>query len=343
MSNSDQIDDGVLEEFRVEFMGCWQRLPNKAFFLTLLAAWLALFQVLGNSTFGYVTTPSLMSAMYISYHGMANSLMESDQGFAVLVPLIVLGFYWFKRRELLALDHRVWPPALLLVVAGLMLHMLGYMVQQPLISVVGLFTGLYGLTGLAWGLAWLRASFFPFLLFGFCVPLGSLADPITLRLRLLVTQLVGLVCHTLLAIDVIADGTALRDPTNRYSYEVAAACSGIRSLIATFALAVIMAFFSFRKPWKRVIVMASAIPLAVLGNLLRMLSIVIAAEVGGQKWGNLVHDGGPGGLFSLLPYIPAFVVLLLLDRHWGDAPMPNAAPPGPAALGGTALCGDKPA
>ena len=52
-------------------------------------------------------------------------------------------------------------------------------VQEARISIMGLFTGIYGLMGLAWGLAWLRASFFPFVLFVFAVPFGSLAEPVT--------------------------------------------------------------------------------------------------------------------------------------------------------------------
>jgi len=45
----DQPTDGIIEEFRTEFLKCWERLPNKGFFLVLLAAWLALFQFRGNS------------------------------------------------------------------------------------------------------------------------------------------------------------------------------------------------------------------------------------------------------------------------------------------------------
>jgi len=51
--------NGVLEEFRIEFLNCWQRLPNKGFFLGLFAAWLALFRFLGKSTLGYIPTASL--------------------------------------------------------------------------------------------------------------------------------------------------------------------------------------------------------------------------------------------------------------------------------------------
>jgi len=165
--------------------------------------------------------------------------------------------------------------------------------------------------GLAWGLAFLRESFFPFVLFAFAVPLGSLALPLTFRLRVLVCQLVELVCHSTLAIDVIREGTGLKDPTGHYQYEVAAACSGIRSFASISMMAIVYGMVSFRPWWKRLTLIASAVPLAVAGNLVRMLTIVIAAEIGGQKWGNYVHQST---LFGIIPYIPAILGLLLLGR-----------------------------
>jgi len=82
---------------------------------------------------------------------------------------------------------------------------------------------------------------------------------------------------------------------------VEAACSGMRSLIAVFLLATIYGFFVFRSPWKRLLLMALALPFSVLGNLARMLLIIMAAELGGQSWGNYVHEGGPLGIISLVP------------------------------------------
>jgi len=253
-------------------------------------------------------------------------LPGNEETVGLVMPLVVLVIFWLKRRELLRLELKPWPAALGLVVLGLILHVGGYLVQQPRISVVGLFTGLYGLTGLAWGSGWMRASFFPFFLFVFCVPLGSLAISITFKLRLLVCELVEGVSHYLLAIDVLREGTILKDPTNRYQYEVAAACSGIRSLTATLGFGVVLGFFSCRKWWKRGLMIAAAFPLAVLGNLLRMLAIVIAAEFWGQEAGNYVHEGGPGGIFSLLPYVPAFIGLLYLERRLQDPPLEPALP-----------------
>ena len=68
----------------------------------------------------------------------------------------------------------IWPAGLWLVCLALVLHIFGYMGQQPKASVLALFIGIYGLMGLAWGPAFLKASFFPFFLFAFCVPLGML-------------------------------------------------------------------------------------------------------------------------------------------------------------------------
>ena len=147
----------------------------------------------------------------------------------------------------------------------------------------------------------------------FSVPLATHLDFILVPLRHLVTWLVEMVAH-LFGIDIIRQGTQLLDPTGHYQYEVAAACGGMRSLIAVFLLATVYAFGAFRAPGQRIFLMALAVPFAVLGNLLRLLCIVVAAEMGGQEWGNYVHQGGPGGIFSLLPYVPGIVGLLLVGR-----------------------------
>jgi exosortase len=309
----DQPTNGILEDFRIQFLDCWQRLPNKGLFFVLLAAWLALFHFLGNSTLGYIPTPSLLSWMRTAY-GPGLGTGGSDDSHGKLIPFVVLGLLWWKRKQLLALPLRAWWPGLVLVAFGLALHLLGYMAQQPCVSIVALFVGIYGLTGLAWGPQWLRESFFPFFLFAFCVPLGWNAVAITFPLRLLVCRAVELISGYILQIDILRVGTALINPTGHYQYDVAAACSGIRSLFATVAVAIIYAMLCFRLWWKRAVLVASAVPLAIFGNIVRMLTIIIAAEIWGQEGGNYVHEGGPVGILSLLPYVAAFAGLILLGR-----------------------------
>jgi exosortase len=311
--NEHQISNKPLN-FWQDSMDCWRRLPNKVFFFLLLAAWLALFQFLGNSILGYIHTPSLFSWMSEAYNSPNPA---ADDGHGDFIPFLVIGLFWWKRKELLASSFNIWWPGLLFLVVGMLLHISGYVLQQPRVSIVALFIGIYGLMGLAWGREWLRKSFFPFFIFAFSIPLGAQAQFITVPLQVLVSWLVGVVAHVL-GIGVVQDGVRLIDPSGTYQYEVAAACSGMRSLIAIFLLATIYGFCVFRSSWKRLFLMALAFPFAVLGNLARMLFIIIAAEIGGQKWGNYVHESG---IFSLVPYLPAIIGLLvvgrLMEKWWG--------------------------
>src|SRR5437660_10782396 len=95
-----------------DLAAAWRRLPDKGFFFYLLAAWLALFHFLGNSTLGYVRTPSLLHWMYTAYN--PNNPI-TDDGHGLIIPFVVLGLFWWKRKELLALPLRTWGPGLLLV------------------------------------------------------------------------------------------------------------------------------------------------------------------------------------------------------------------------------------
>jgi len=284
----------------------WRQLPGKAVFFPLLLIWMALFHWLGNATFGYVQTGSLFTWMFTAY------TVESpvaDDGHGVIMPFLVLGLIWWKRDQLLAQRLQPWWPALLLVLAAMVMHLLGYLLQQPRISIVAFFTGVYGLMGLVWGMGLLRASFFPFVLFAFMMPLGSLTERVTFPLRILVTKLVVLVGQYGLGADVVAVGTQLINPSMQYQYEVAVPCSGMRSLIAITLIAVVYAAVAIRGFWPRVALLAAAVPLAVIGNTFRMLLIILASQIGGQEWGNYVHKDA---FFSMTPYVPAIFGLIWL-------------------------------
>jgi exosortase len=299
-------------DFWQDTVECWKRLPNKAFFFVLLAAWLALFHFLGNSILGYVHTPSLFSWMYQAYNAQGDSGDDSDGNF---IPFLVIGLFWWKRRELLDSQLQPWVPGLFILILGMVLHLLAYIIQEPHFSIMAMFLGIYGLMGMAWGREWLRKSFFPFFLFVFSIPLGQHAAMITFPLQLLVCQLVAGVAH-LGGIDVIRAGTELYDPSGTYQYDVAPACSGIRSLTVIFLFATVYAFFAFQSLWKRLLLMALAFPMAVLGNMVRLLLVIIAAEIGGQETGNYVHDSW---FFSLIPYVPAFAGLFFAGS-WLEHP-----------------------
>ena len=214
-----------------EIPAVWRQLPHRGALAILLVAWVAVFQFLGNSTLGYVNTTSLFGWWQWTMKGIA------DQEISYLIPIIVLVLLWCRRDELLKAEKSVWWPAVGILLLAIVTHFVGYMIQQARLSVVAFFFGVYGLIGLLWGRSWLRMAFFPFFLFAFCIPLGAgLTEKISVPMRLIASQITSGVSGTLLGIDVVRNGTQLADASGTYQYEVAAACSGLRSLTAIVAL-----------------------------------------------------------------------------------------------------------
>ena len=298
-----------MASFVEELREFWEFLPQKWVVGVLALAWLALFQFWGSSTFGYVDTASLFSWMYNAY-----TAPFSEDGHGLFIPFVVLGLLWWKRRELMALRLAPWPWAFPIFAAALLLHLVGFMAQQARISIAALFLGLYAILGFCWGRDWLRCTFFPYFLFVFCVPIGSLATVVTLPLRLLVTQLAVGFTSIALQLDVVCDGTLIFDSARSYQYDVAPACSGIRSLIALFALATIYGFVSFQSPWQRAAMMFSSIPLAVLGNVLRIVMVIVVGSVYGEASGEKVEQKLGFATFFLVGIIGLVIFSRFLEE-----------------------------
>jgi exosortase len=301
MVESPAEKPGLMDEWR-EFSAS---IPNKGLFAILFGAWVALFHFYGNSTLGYGgLTPSVFSWLRLIYGN------DVDEGLGVYVPVVVLALVWWKRRELIQLDKRVWWPALGGFGLAILLHVVGYVIQQTRVSLLAFAFGIYCLTGLVWGRDWMKATFFPVFLLVFAIPMGTHVEQFTLPLREFATR-ITVVASRLLGINVVQEGTLMFDTAQRYQYNVEAACSGLRSLTTMLALACVFGFTSFQEIWKRGILIISAIPFAILGNVLRLLTIVIAAEAAGQEAGNYVHKHW---LFSLIPYFPAMVGMSLMAK-----------------------------
>ena len=221
----------LAEEFLVEFRAFWARLPDKPLFFTLLGAWAALFHFLGHCSFNFTQQPSLFAWMWGAWSA---PMLEAEHG--KLIPVVVLVLLWLRRGDLLATPSRRWLPALGGLALALALHVVAFTVQQPRVSMVALAGGAWCLVALTWGPGWARKTFFPFLLLGFCVPLEALGEGLLFRLRLLVTQISVGLGHDLLGLDVMREGTRIFNAARTFNYDVAPACSGIRSLTSLLAV-----------------------------------------------------------------------------------------------------------
>ena len=276
-------------------------MPFLGIFGLLLAGWVGLFHWLGNSTFGYTDTGSLFGWLKYCYS------MKAEEEHVFVVPFVVLFLLWWKWDALLDVPKRFWAAGLVLLAAAAALHIAGYIIQQARISFLGFILGVYALMGIVWGPKWLRAILFPYFLLVFCMPLGTSAKIITLPLQLIVSTLSVAISHYGLGIDVIRHGTLIFDSTQTFQYDVAPACSGIRSLVALLATATIYGVIGFNKMWKTFLIICSAAPLAVLGNTARLTTVILVGKIGGHDAGAMVEQK-----FGFVTFTVALIGLLIL-------------------------------
>ena len=316
----------ILKELRL----LWDSLPSKAFVLVTAVAWCSLFHWVGNSTFGYVNSPSMFGWLTGWYQ--LSSVGESGDELAPFVPFLVLALMYLKRDELMAVPKRPWPPALVLVVGGLAMHAVGFLGQQVRLSVAGFIIGTWGLMGLFWGWTWLRATAFPWLVLFFAIPIAAYTDGLTFHLRLLSTRVSVGICNSLLGLDLMRLGTTVfhqpEDGVGGFKFDVAAACSGMRSASVVLLLAVVFAFMNFRSVWRRLVMIACSVPFALFGNVIRLVVVFVVGEAFGEKAGKMIETQ-----FGFLTYLGALVALFALGRllrePGGPGTPPHSSPPPP--------------
>ena len=129
------------------------------------------------------------------------------------------------------------------------------------------------------------------------------------------------IAHLGLAPDLVRDGTQLFDAQHTFAYEVAAACSGIRSLTALLALTTIYSFVVLKSPWKRATMIASAFPLAIFGNVVRLCFTILVSEIGGQSAGKAVETK-----FGFITFAVAIGCVYLLGRWLEQLETKSATP-----------------
>lgn len=244
----------------------------------------ALWQFWGNATRGYIETHSLF---YWWGFQWINPPSETEHGWMIL-GLSAWLFWRNTRAEPAAPNPAIPGRALTVMAGGLSLHLLGYGVQQTRISILGLLLFAWGVLSLAGGRRWGRSAAFPLAFMVFAIPVNVL-DTAGFWLRMWVIESSYTLAH-LFGIDVVRNGTQLFAPDGSYQYDVAAACSGVRSLMALTALSLLVGYLNFRSWWLRALVFLLSFPFTYVGNVVRISAIIFVAQGMGQRAGMVVHE-----------------------------------------------------
>ena len=106
---------------------------------------------------------------------------------------------------------------------------------------------------------------------------GDIQGWLSQQLQGIATKMSVFVVQTL-GIPAMAVGTL--DPTDRRpQLNVEDACSGLRMMMMFVAMCVGAAFLVRKPLWEKLLIVASAIPIAVLGNVMRIVVTAIGSEI----------------------------------------------------------------
>jgi exosortase len=102
----------------------------------------------------------------------------------------------------------------------------------------------------------------------------------------------------ILSIPTVREGNIIIFPQT--ILEVADACSGLRSLMSLVTLAVAMAFISQKSLLKRIILIVSAVPIAIVTNMFRVIVTgVLANHYGTAAANGFFHEFAGLAVFSM--------------------------------------------
>jgi exosortase len=255
--------------------------------------------------YGYYETIKELIRRYIA---------DPDYVHGFFVPIFCLYLLWYRRDMLPSVPQRgswwglaffgVWA---LVRWAGMYFHYTWFEPFSivPCVAAITLFVGGWQIFLWAW-----PAILFLF----FIVPLpGLLSSFLSNPLQRIGTHVSVFVIQTL-GIPSLAQGNQiiLREPP---PLSVEEACSGIKMLMLFFTLCVGAAFLMRKPIWERIVIVISAIPIAVISNVFRITLTAILSEMASQ-WPELISkDTAREAFHSFAGLLMMPIALLIL---WGE-------------------------
>jgi exosortase len=267
-----------------------------------------LFHFYGNTSELAVDGPSLF--VWLGRQLLARG---SDFSHGWVIPVISLAIVFQRRRELLEAPKSERYTGLAVVIASLLLHLLAMRAQQPRVSLVALVGLLWGIPYFLYGPAVARILAFPCAYLFLCFTAYVLVY-FSFRLRLLSSVVAsGLLNGVGIATERV--GTALTSSVNcKFQMEVGDPCSGLRSLFVMTALAAPYAYFTQKTLFRKWLLFALSVPLAIVSNTLRIVTIGIVAQLVDPEIALKVYHDFSGYLVFFISILLLTSAGTLLDR-----------------------------
>jgi exosortase len=256
----------------------------------------------------------LAAALGWLYGGTLSGLVAEwasspDASYGAMVAIVALAILWRRRDAFARAAHDASDPipGLAILFAGLFIYLAGQLGADIFLTRVSFVAVV---TGAAWFLAGPRAMRViaaPLVFLLIAVPLPALVvNAITLPLQLTASRVAEATLGAV-GVPVLRDGNVLELPSS--ALEVAEACSGLRSIVSLAAIGVLLAWTDTSWP-RRLAIVASTLPVAIVMNGLRIAATGIAAET----WGQRVASGSWHTFSGWITFVISIVVLSQLQR-----------------------------
>ena len=252
-------------------------------------------------------------AFYPIYPGLFYTwLNDSNNSHGMLVPLISGYFIWQKKGELKSavISNSNWGAVILVISMGL--YLVSYAGGLAFVSRSMIIFSLVGLMLFTFGSSIFKLMVFPFFFLLFMVPVpDSIVGFVAFPLQLFATKVSSIVIQAF-SIPVYREGNMLYFVQTQL--ETAEACSGVRSIISLTMLSVIFVYLLDGGWIRKAILLASAVPLALSINIIRVSGTGILAHFHGEKAARgFLHEFSGIAVFAF-GFIALLIEFLLLRR-----------------------------
>lgn len=241
-----------------------------------------------------------------------------------LVPAFALYLLWWRREELKdgPADGNGW--GALLLAAGFALRLTGTYLYFSWLEAVSLLPLLAGTALLLGGWRALRWSWPAVGFLVFMVPLPySLETGMAYPLQRIATLTATYTLQTL-GLPALAEGNVVL--VNEARIGVVEACSGLGMLMLFFAIATGVAIRVPGPLVDRLLIVASAAPVAVAANVIRITVTALLYATAGSYWADLVFHDLAGWLMMPLALGLLWLELKILARLLVEVPAPALVP-----------------
>jgi len=235
-----------------------------------------------------------------------------DFSHGFLIPIVSLYFVYERRKQYSVLSPSSHWAGLALLLFGVMLYLLGNLAAEFFTMRFSMLVVLGGIILFLLGKEFFKTLLFPLVFLVFMIPIPSvLMDRITFPMQLFASK-VAARSLDLIGIPVLREGNIIQLANT--SLEVAEACSGIRSLISLLALSVVFAYFSQNTTWKRIVLVLSTFPIAIIANAARVTGTGILAHHYGDQVAQGFFHGFSGWILFVVAFVCLFIVGSLLSK-----------------------------